>query len=73
MYYDKETQVTVNQSVNDFYTWFIFKIYAIPQDVVLLLDTAATFFKNLSPEMRELLISEGILVPPRPHTETNHQ
>ena len=28
MYYDKEARVMVNQSVNDFYTWFFFKIYA---------------------------------------------
>ena len=57
MYYDKETQIMVNQSVNEFYTQFLFKIDALPQDVVLLVDIVATFFKNWSPDMRELLIS----------------
>ena len=32
MYYDRETRVMVNQSVNEFYTWFLFKIDALPQD-----------------------------------------
>ena len=33
MYYAKENRVMVNQSVNVFYTWFLFKIDAPPQDV----------------------------------------
>ena len=57
MYYDKETQIMVNQSVNEFYTQFLFKIDAQPQDVVLLVDIVTTFFKNWSPDMREILIS----------------
>ena len=63
----------VNQSVNDFYTRFLFKIDALPQDVAFPLDIAATFFKNWSLEVREFLISEGVQVPPRPPTENNHQ
>ena len=37
------------------------------------LDIAANFFNNLGPDVREFLISEGVQVPPRPPTETNHQ
>ena len=59
MYYDRETRVMVNQSVNEFHTRLFFKIDALPQDVAFLLYIAVTLFKNLSPEVRELLISEG--------------
>ena len=34
---------------------------------------SATFFNNLSPDVRELLISEGVQFPQRLPTETNHQ
>ena len=71
--YDKETQVMVNQLVNEFYTRFLFKIDALPQDLISLLEISATFFKNLSIKVRELLISEGVQVPPMPPTETNNQ
>ena len=37
------------------------------------MDIAATFFNNLSPNIREFLISEGVQVPPRTRTENNHQ
>ena len=57
VYYDKETRVMVNQSVNEFYTRFLFKIDAIPQEVALPLGISATFFNNLSPKVREFLIS----------------
>ena len=66
MYYDRETCIMVNQSVNQFYTSFFFKIDAQPQDVAFTLDSSATFFKNLIPEVREFLISEGVQVPPKP-------
>ena len=33
IYYEKYNQVMFNQSVNQFYTQFLFKIYALPQDV----------------------------------------
>ena len=56
MYYDIETRVMVNKSVNEFYTRFLFKIDAPPKDVAFLLDVAATFFNNLSPEIIEFLI-----------------
>ena len=62
----------VNQSVNEFYTRFLFKIDALPQDAVFPLDIAITFFNNFSSYLRELLISEGIQVPPSTPTETNH-
>ena len=52
IYYDRETRVMVNKSVNEFYTRFPFKIDAPPKDVAFLLDVAATFFNNLSPEVR---------------------
>ena len=69
MYYDRKTRVMVNQSVNEFYTWFD----ALPQDVAFPLDIAATFFNTLITNVRELLISEMAQVPPRPPTENNHQ
>ena len=52
MYYDRETCVMVNQSLNEFYTRFLFKIDAIPQDVASPSDIAANFFNNLSPDVR---------------------
>ena len=52
MYYDKETQVMANQSINEFYTWFLFKIDALPQDIVLMLDIDTVFLKNFIPEIR---------------------
>ena len=63
----------INQSVNEFYTHFLFKIDALSQEVGLPLDIALTFFNNLSPDVRELLVSEGVQVPQRLPTETNHQ
>ena len=57
MYYDRETRVMINHSVNYFYTRFLFKIDALPQDVAFPLDMAATFFDNLSPKVRGFLIS----------------
>ena len=59
MYYDRETHIMVNQSVNEFYTLFLFKMDALPHYIVLPLDIAATFFKNLSTNVREFLISKG--------------
>ena len=56
IYYDKENQVTINQSVNEFYTRFLFKIDALPQELGFPLDINTTFFKNLSPDVRELFI-----------------
>ena len=63
----------VNQSVNKFYTRFLFKIDALPQDFFFPLDIAATFFNNLGPDVRQLLISEGVQGPPNPPTENNPQ
>ena len=70
---DKGTQFMVNKLVNEFYTRFLFWIDALPQDVVFPLDIEITFFNNLSPDVRELFISEGIQVTPRLLTQTNHQ
>ena len=64
MYNDKETWVMVNHLVNEFYTHFLFKIDSLPQDIVFTLDIAATFFKNLSLDIRYFLISEGVYAPP---------
>ena len=55
MYYDRETRITVNQSVSEFYTRFLFKIDALPQDFAFPLDIAATFLKKLSNDIREYL------------------
>ena len=66
IYYDKETSGMVNQSVNEFYTQFLFKVDALPQDISFPLHIDATLFSNLSPNIREFLISEGVQVPPRP-------
>ena len=46
----------INQSVNEFYTRFLFKIDALPQELGFPLDINTTFFKNLSPDVRELFI-----------------
>ena len=62
-----------NQSVNNLYTRFFFKIDSLPQDVAFPLEFSSTFFNNLSPNVTELLILEGVQVPPRPSTEKNHQ
>ena len=56
MYYYRETLVMFNQSVNEFYTRFLFKIDALPQDITFPLYISYTFFKNLSPDIRDLLI-----------------
>ena len=65
MYYDKENRVIINQFVNEFYTWFLFKIDALTQEVVFPLDIAATFFNNLGPDVRKFLISEWVQVSQR--------
>ena len=65
MHYDKDNQFMVNQSVNAFYTRFLFKIDALPQELGFPLDIDATLFNNLSPGIREFLISEGIQFPQR--------
>ena len=52
VYYEKDNQVMINQLVNEFYTCFLFKIDALPQEVGFLLDTATAFFNNLSPDVR---------------------
>ena len=72
MYYYREIRVIVNQSVNEFYTRLLFKIDTIPQDVAFPLDIDTNLFNNLSPDIRDFLISEGVQVPPRLPTEKNH-
>ena len=72
MYDDKDTRVMFNQSVNKFYTRLVFKIDALPQDMVFPLDIAVTLLNNFCPGVRKFLISEGVQVSPRPPTETNH-
>ena len=62
MYYDKDTLVMVNQSVNEFYTRSPFKINAFPQYIILSLDIASTFLKKLSPDFREFLIPAQVHV-----------
>ena len=72
-YYNKDSWIMVNHSVNEFYTQFLFTIDALPQDVGFPLDITATFFNNLSTDEREFLISEGVQVTPSPTTETSTQ
>ena len=52
MYYDRETYVMVNNSVNEFYTQSLFKIDTLPQDVAFTLEIAANFFNTLRPDVR---------------------
>ena len=63
----------INQLVNEFYTRFLFKIDALPQDVLLPLKTATTFLNNFISDIMEFLISEGVKVPIKPPMETNYQ
>ena len=51
IYYNRETRIMVNQSLNEFYTRFLFKIYSLSQDVAFPLEDDATFFNNLSPDI----------------------
>ena len=48
-------------------------MYALPHDVVLTLDITANVFNDLSPDIREFLITEGVQVPLKIPMETNHQ
>ena len=73
MYYEKDNQVMINQSVNERYTRFLFKIKALLQEVGFPLYISAKSFNNLSPDVREFLISEGVQVNYRLPTETNLQ
>ena len=73
IYYDGDTQVILNQLVSQFNTQFLFKIDTPPQGAVFPLDIATTFFNNLSPDVRELWISEGVQLPPMSPTKTNQQ
>ena len=56
IYYYKKNQVMINHSENCFYTRFLFKIDALPQEVGFPLDIAATFFNNIIPDAMEFLI-----------------
>ena len=47
MYYEKENQVMINQSVHEFYTCFLFKIYALLQEVGFPLDIAENIIQQL--------------------------
>ena len=73
MYHDKDNQVIINQPVNELYTRFLFKIDALPQELGFPLDIAATLFNNLSPDVRDILISEGVQVNQKLPTKTIHQ
>ena len=48
-------------------------MYALPHDVVLTLDITANVFNDLSPDIREFLITEGVQVPLKIPMETNYQ
>ena len=57
MCHEKGNRFMFNQLVNDIFTQFLIKVDAFPRDVVFPLEFSTTFFNNLSPEVRELLIS----------------
>ena len=48
MYYDRETRVMVNQSVNYFYARLLFKIDALPHDFAFPLYISSTLFNNFN-------------------------
>ena len=73
MYRNKDTWATVNQLVNEFYTWFLFNIDALPKYDIFLLEISATLFNNLSPDGGGFLVSEVIQVPIRIPLDTNNQ
>ena len=73
MYYNNDTWVIFNQSVNEFYTRFFFKIDALSQDFIFPLELSAVFFNNLIPDVREFFISEGFQVPKKIPDENNHR
>ena len=52
MYHNKETWFMVNQSVNDFYTRFLFNIDSLPHDELFPLDMSETFFNKLILDMK---------------------
>ena len=56
-YYNKETGVMINQSVNDFYSRFLFNIDALLNDELFLMDIAETLFKKITLGFRDLLVS----------------
>ena len=62
----------VNYPVNEFMPSFSSKLMH-SQKNIFPLDISATFFNNLSPDVKEFIISEWVEVLPRPPTETNHQ
>ena len=57
MCHDKDNRFMFNQLVNVIFTQFLIKVDAFPRYVVFPLEFSTTFFNNLSPEVRELLIS----------------
>ena len=63
----------VNRLVTEIYSRFLFKIDALPQNLVFPIDITITFFNNLISDVRELFISSWVQVPPRPPNKTNHQ
>ena len=73
MYRNKDTWATVNQLVNEFYTWFLFNIDALPKYDIFLLEISATLFNNLSPDGGGFMVSEVIQVPIRIPLDTNNQ
>ena len=56
MYHDKKTRGMFDQYIHRFYTCLLFKMDSLPQDVLFLLEISETFFKNLIPRVREILI-----------------
>ena len=49
-YYDKDTWFIVNQSVNEFYIRFLFKVYSLQQYVLFPLDIAENSSTTLVPK-----------------------
>ena len=59
IYYDKETRVMVNQSVNSFYTRFLFKMDTLPQALVFPLYIDAIFLTIWVPTCESSCYEKG--------------
>ena len=43
MYYDEENKDMVNQLLNYFYNWFLFKVDTLPEEAVFTLDIVVIY------------------------------
>ena len=62
-YYDKDTWFIVNQSVNEFYIRFLFKVYSLQQYVLFPLDIAENSSTTLVPKWNSYWYQKGSRFP----------